>query len=235
MVQAPLYTQDGKKTGEVELPAFLFDVKVNEQLVHLALQRQLANARVSGAHTLRRGEVSGSTRKLFRQKGTGQARRGDRRSPVLRGGGVAWGPRNSRNFKKDLPKKARRLALASVLTSKARENKILALENWNLEQPKTKIFTAFKKALPEHRTLLVIHNRNENLIKSARNLPRVKTLLVNLLNVHDLTRFDQILFEKSALIEAEKNFKIKAKKEDVPAVKAKKVTKKTAAVSAGVV
>lgn len=210
-MKAPLYSQDGKQTGEVELPAHLFASKVNEFLIHSALVRQHANARQPSAHTLRRGEVKRSTAKIMRQKGSGRARKGDRGSPILRGGGVAWGPRNTKNYKKAMPKKQRRLALASLLTAKAKDSKILALESFTLENPKTKAFEKLRNSLPKSRSLLVVHSRNDILAKSSRNLEFVKPLLVNLLNPHDLTKFDQILFEKSALEEAGKIFKIEKK------------------------
>ncbi len=233
-MKAPLYTQDGKQTGEIELPAHLFDSKVNPSLVHLALVRQHANARISSAHTLRRGEVTRSTVKIMRQKGSGKARKGDRGSPILRGGGIAWGPRNTKNYTKEMPKKQRRLALASLLTKKAKSSKIIALDGFILESPKCKEFEKLLSLLPGKKSTLVVHNRNEVLVKSSRNLKFVKPLLVNLLNPHDLTKFDQILFEKSALEEAEKIFKIepskkveKAEKQPVKKPSVKKAESKT--------
>ncbi len=229
LLKAPIYNQIGKKIGEVELSASLFDSKVNAALVHSALVRQHANARLSSAHTLRRGEVKRSTAKIMRQKGSGKARKGDRGSPILRGGGIAWGPRNTKNYKRDMPKKQRRLALASILTAKARDSKIIALESFELESPKTKEFEKLAQALPKFKKMLVVHNRNEALVKSSRNLKFVKPLLVNLLNPHDLTKFDQILFEKTALEEVEKIFKIEPSKRKNVKVEAEKkpVSKKS--------
>ncbi|MBU1089818.1 50S ribosomal protein L4 [Patescibacteria group bacterium] len=224
-MKAPLYSQDGKQTGEVELPAHLFASKVNASLVHSALVRQCANARQSSAHTLRRGEVERSTAKIMRQKGSGRARKGDRGSPILRGGGVAWGPRNTKNYAKAMPKKQRRLALASMLTAKAKDSKILALESFTLENPKTKEFEKLRSSLPKGKSLLVVHNRNEVLVKSSRNLKFVKPLLVNLLNPHDLTKFDQILFEKAAIEEAGKIFKIEQKVKKTEKVEKEKPAK----------
>jgi len=210
-LKTQLYNQTGKQVGEIELPALLFDSKINPSLVHAALVRQHANARLSSAHTLRRGEVRRSTVKIMRQKGSGKARKGDRGSPILRGGGIAWGPRNLKNYTKSMPKAQRHLALTSILTSKAKDSKILALESFVLEKPKTKEFEKLLKALPESKSLLIVHNRNETLVKSSRNLKFVKPLLVNFLNPHDLTKFDQILFEKEALEEAGKIFTAKRK------------------------
>ena len=224
-MKAPIYLQNGTQKGELALPDSLFASKINPVLVHSALVRQHANARISPAHTLRRGEVTRSTVKILRQKGSGNARKGDRGSPILRGGGVAWGPRNDKNYSKAMPKKARRLALASLLSSKAKDSKILVLESFALDAPKTKEFEQLRAKLPEAKSLLVVHNRNEMLVKSAKNLKFVKPLLVNLLNPHDLTKFDQIIFEKSALDEIENIFKIEKsapKVEKKPAAKAKK-------------
>ncbi|MFA6458049.1 MAG: 50S ribosomal protein L4 [Patescibacteria group bacterium] len=233
-MKAPIYSQDGSKTGEIELPASLFEAKINPVLVHTALVRQHANARISPAHTLKRSEVAHSTIKILRQKGSGNARRGDRVSPIMRGGGVAWGPRNDRNFSRAMPKKARRLALASMLTSKAQESKIIALESFELKAPKTKEFMKLLAKLPASRSTLVVHNRNATLIKSAQNLEFVKPLFVNLLNPHDLTKFDQILFEKSALLELTNIFKIEAKVEK-PAAKSSSKSKSKKEETAGVV
>lgn len=225
-MKAPLYTQDGKKSGDIELPAALFEAPVNSVLMHAALVRQHANARVPAAHTLKRDEVKGSTAKMYRQKGTGRARKGDRQNPMHRGGGVAWGPRNDRNWTRAMPKKQRRLALASSLSAKAKDSKVLALDKFELEAPKTKDFKKLVRSLPEHRSLLVVHNRNETITKSSRNLKYVKPLLVNLLNVHDLTKYDQVLFEKAALEEAEKLFKIEPSRRKVEKVsKVSKVDK----------
>ncbi|MFH0834578.1 MAG: 50S ribosomal protein L4 [Patescibacteria group bacterium] len=221
-MKAPLYSQNGSKKGEVELPATLFDSKINKALVHSYLMLQHANARISPAHTLNRSEVSHSTAKVLRQKGSGNARRGDSGSPIMTGGGVAWGPRNTRNFSKAMPKKQRRAALASLLTSKAKDSKILALESFELDAPKAKTFAALLAQLPAARSTLIVHNRNEVLVKSARNLKFVKPLLINLLNPHDLTKFDQIVFEKAALDEIEKIFKIEAKVEKPKKVASKK-------------
>ena len=125
-----------------------------------------------------------------------------------------------------MPKKQRRLALASLLTAKAKDSKILALENFTLECPKTKAFEKLRSLLPKSRNLLVVHSRNDILAKSSRNLEFVKPLLVNLLNPHDLAKFDQILFEKSALEEAGKIFKIEKKVLKVGKVEKKKPAKK---------
>ena len=225
-MKAPIYTQDGKENGTTDLPAALFEAEIKTQLVHQALVRQHANARVAAcAHTLRRGEVRGTTAKAYRQKGTGNARMGAKTSPIRRGGGVAWGPRNDRNFTQMLPKKMKKGALASCLSSKAADGKIAVLESFTLDVPKAKDFLKMKAGLPENRSVLIVHDRNETLAKSSRNIKYVKPLVIDVLNVHDLTKYDLILIEKSALARAESIWKMEAKKE-APAVKAE--TKKEA-------
>lgn len=198
-MQAKIFQQDGTENGSIKLPAEIFAVKIKTELIQRLLLLQHANKRVPAAHTLRRCEVRGTTKKYIRQKGTGNARKGARTTPLDRGGGVAWGPRNDRSFQQKMPKKMRRAALLSALSSKAQEGKINILESFSLEQARTKEFLKLKKALPQSRSLLVIHDRNEMLFRSARNLANVKPLFVGLLNIHDLTKFDQILFEKLAL------------------------------------
>jgi len=199
-MQIDLYTQTGEKKGNLELPSEFFEAKVNQGLIHLALLRQQANARQSNAHTKTRGERQGSTRKLYRQKGTGNARAGSSRSPTRRKGGVAFGPLNIKNYNKDMPKKERCAALKSLLTVKAKENNIFALENYTVEKPKTKDFAGLLKKLPAARSiLLVLDKHNENLEFSSKNIPKVKILLVNYLNPFDLLKYEKIMFLKEAI------------------------------------
>lgn len=198
-MKAKLFRQDGSEVGLIDLPEEIFATKINLELVHRLLILQHNNKRLPVAHTLRRSEVAGTTKKSFRQKGTGQARKGAKTTPLDRGGGVAWGPRNDRSFKQAMPKKMRRKALFSALSQKAQDAKINVLESFSLESPSTKKFLQLQKKLPENRSLLVVHNENETLRRSSKNLPNVKPLLARFLNIHDLTKFDQILFEKSAL------------------------------------
>lgn len=212
-MKAILYTQDGKQKGEIALPAHLFAGEVKPHLVHLALLYQHANARLSNAHTKRRCEIAGSTRKLYKQKGTGNARTGAIRSPVRRGGGTAWGPKNVRDYSQTLTKKARRGALASCLTEKAEAKKVDVLESFELSTPNVKEFLKFQKGLPESRSTLIVHNKNETLVRSSRNVKYVKPLYVGVLNVHDLTKYDRIVFEKAALEVAGEMFKIEKKAE----------------------
>lgn len=193
--------------GTVEASDILFKAPVNEELVRLALVRQMANARQATAHVKTRGEVRGGGKKPWRQKGTGRARVGSSRNPVWRGGGVAFGPRNTRNYSLRMSQRARQGALYSLLSSKAAEKNVFALEAFETSQPKTKDFAQLLSKLPQHRSLLVVMaEKNEGLQKSANNLPHVKTLLVNYLNPHDLMKYEKVMFLEASLKKAEELF-----------------------------
>jgi len=211
-MKAVLYDQKGAKKGEVTLPKALFEVEPNEGLIHRALVRQLANKRVDTASSKGRSDVRGGGRKPFRQKGTGNARMGTRRSPLARGGGIIFGPNGARNYKKDMPKKQRRMALFGALSAKAKDGKIMALDKYEAKAPKTKEFQALVDKLPVERNLLVVvDEKHETLQKSANNIPNVKTILVNYLNPHDLLKYRQVLFLEKALEKAEEVFTTKSK------------------------
>jgi len=202
-----LYQQSGEKKGTVDASDKLFAVPVNDELMRLALVRQLSNARQSTAHVKTRGEVSGGGKKPWRQKGTGRARFGSSRNPVWRGGGVAFGPRNVRNYEKQMPKKARRAALFSGLSQKAGEKSVFALDKFEVKTPKTKDFKTLLDKLPVGRSVLVVLGEKDlNLEKSAANLPNVKTILVSYLNLHDLLKYEKVMFMESALKKAEELF-----------------------------
>lgn len=195
-----LYTQAGEKNGTLELPKEIFETPFNKDLVHQALVRQLANARVAIAHTKLRGDVSGGGRKPFRQKGTGSARQGTIRAPQMRGGAIIFGPRNNRNFVKDMPKKQRRQALFSALSEKARSNEIIGIESYDAKNPSTKNFAAMIKKLPIARNvLIVIPSKNDVIQKSSANLANSKTIAAAYLNIHDLQRFKTVLIFKDAV------------------------------------
>ncbi len=203
-----IYTATGTKKGSLELPAALFEAPINKGLMHLALIRQQSNRRNSIAHVKHRGEVVGSTKKMFQQKGTGRARRGPGRSPLLRGGGKAWGPRNEANFVKDMPKKMRRAALFSCLSLRASEGAILGLESYP-EDIKTKTFFALLKKLPVElgrRITIVLPAHHRGIELSARNVPRVKTILASYLNPEDVLGSQRLIFVADAVSVAEKTF-----------------------------
>lgn len=213
-LKVPVYNSKGEKKGEVELNAAIFGSKVNTGLMHQALLLQQANARNPIAHTKRRGEVRGGGKKPWRQKGTGRARQGSIRAPHWKGGGVAFGPRNTRNFTIMMPQKQRRAALFSALSEKANLKHIFVLEGYESKTIKTKAFAEMIKALPiERKVLIVIPEKNETIQKSSRNLPCAKTILASYLNVRDVLKYGSLMFLKEALPKIEDTFlKASAKK-----------------------
>lgn len=207
-----LYTQAGEKNGTLDLPKEMFEIPFNRDLVHQALIRQSANERVNLAHTKTRAEVRGGGRKPYKQKGTGNARQGSIRSPQWRKGGVVFGPRNDRNFSKDMPKKQRRLALFSALSEKARSNELLGLEEYKADAPKTKDFVALIKKLPIKRNVLVVlSEKNAVIEKSAANLKNVKIITAGYVNIRDLRDYRNVLILKDAVAKMQETFLTKKK------------------------
>jgi len=185
-VQVPVHNLSGEVVDHIELSEDVFGVPPNQAVVHQALVRQLANARQGTASTKTRAQVSGGGRKPFRQKGTGRARRGSSRSPLLRGGGVAFGP-HPRSYRQAMPKKMRRLALRCVLSSKVAEGEMVVVEGLTFEEPRTKEMARILAALGVSSSALIVTAEPDvNVYKSARNLEKIKTLPANLLNVVDL-------------------------------------------------
>lgn len=208
MAKITIYNQEGKKVSEYNGSPDIFEIKFNKDLIHQALVRQLANARVAAiAHTKTKGEISIGVKKPYRQKGTGNARQGALNNPHQIGGGVAFGPRNNRNYKQMMPKKQRRTALFSALSQKLREEKIFGLDDYQEKVIKTKNLSKLLKNFPiEKDVLVVMASKNNILEKSARNIPFVKTLLVNYLNIADLQKYDKVIFMEAALKKMEDLF-----------------------------
>lgn len=211
MAKITLYNQQGEKTGDVQVSDVIFGAKFNEDLIHQALVRQQANARVSEiTWTKTKAEVRGGGRKPFQQKGTGRARQGSTRNPHWKGGGVAFGPKNDRNYSQMMPRKQRRLAMFSALSEKLKGGKIIALDKYEAKDVKTKNFMAMLHKLPIEKDVLILIPEKDNTVqKSSANLPFVKTMLVNYLNIRDLQRFDQILFFEKALRKMDELFNAK--------------------------
>lgn len=206
-MKVTLYKQTGEENGSIELPKEIFELPFNKDLVHQALIRQLANKRVAIAHTKTKGEVRGGGRKPFRQKGTGRARQGSIRAPHMKGGGVTFGPRNVRNFTKNMPRKQRRKALFIALSEKARSNQIIALEGYEVEAPRTKVFAEMLGKLPISRNVLVvISGKNKMVQQSSKNIPFVKTIIASYLNIHDLQRYEKVLFLKGSIDKLKETF-----------------------------
>jgi len=181
-----------EKVSELELPDAIFNVPVRPGLLHEVVTVQLANRRSATASVRHRGDVAGSTRKLFKQKGTGRARRGDIKSPLLRGGGVVFGP-DGRNYTGKLNKKVRRLALKMALSSKLADQALIVVDQISLDAPKTKDFVAVMRALSLGKSLIVTDAENPNLELSARNVPGVRVMRSEGLNVYDLLNCDQLV------------------------------------------
>ena len=199
-MKAPLYDQSGAKKGEVTLPSEIFEIEASEGLMHQYLVYQQANERMPLAHVMNKADVSGGGRKPYRQKGTGNARQGSIRNPHYRHGGRAFGPKKWRNFEIMMGKGSRRKALFGLLSEKAKEGKILAIEKFEPKEVKTKTFAELIAKLPVERNVLVVRSREEKkLALASRNIRNGKTLTSGYLNPSDLMTFDNLLFTEQAL------------------------------------
>lgn len=204
-MKTKLYDTNAQEIGTVLLPKDIFDVAINPVLLRHAVAIQEANARVIRAHTKGRGEVSGGGRKPWRQKGTGRARHGSIRSPLWRGGGVAHGPRKEKRYSKKINKKAKRKALCMALSSKAADGELYVLDSLQVASGKTKeakslISKFLEKAKLSNPSVLVITSSNDkSLVRSMRNIPRVKTIGATSLNVRDILKYKLLLMPKDAL------------------------------------
>ncbi len=198
MPKVTLFNMAGEQIGEIELSDDVFGVEVRPDIMHRAVVNYLANQRQGTANTLTRAEVAGGGRKPWRQKGTGRARHGSIRSPLWRKGGVIFGPK-PRSFKSTMPKKLKRLALKSALSAKVVENELIVIDSLSMEAPKTKEMVSILKNLnADKKSLIVIAAKDENVEKSARNLPSVKTTYVNTLNTYDILNHDNLIMTKEA-------------------------------------
>jgi len=198
-MKVPVKNMSGENVGEVELPEVIFEVEPNTALMHQALTRQLANARQGNAQTKTRGEVNGSTKKMWKQKGTGHARQGSRKAPHWRKGGTVFGP-HPRSYVQAMPLKMRRAALRSALSVKAKAQQIIVLDRLEMDAPKTKTLSAVLDALAVPSSALVLlPEKNENVEKSVRNLPDVKYLRAQYLNIRDLFGYETVLMPMGAL------------------------------------
>ncbi len=202
-MKVPVYSREGEVVRHIEIADDVFAVPVNQAVVHRALVEQLANARQGTASTKTRGQVTGSTRKLYRQKHTGRARAGSIRSPLRRGGGVVFGP-NPRSYRQAMPKKMHRLAIKCALSAKAGDNEMLVMDEMKLDEPKTREMAKMLAALEvKASALIAASDPDENLIKSSRNLPRVKTIPARLLNVADILSYERLLMTEAAVRQVE--------------------------------
>ena len=202
-MQVPVRNTSGETVSQIEISDFVFGVPANEAVAHQSLLRQRANARQGTASAKTRGEVAGSTKKLYAQKHTGRARPGSIKSPLRRGGGIIFPPK-PRSYHQALPKKMRRLALRSVLSSKVADNEMIVLDVIQLEQPKTKEMAGILSALGVESTALIATTEpNEKLLKSARNIPGIATISANQLNVADIMSHKNLVMTVDAVRRAE--------------------------------
>jgi large subunit ribosomal protein L4 len=199
MMQLDVLNLSGETIGQVEVSEYIFGIEPNTAVMHQALMRQHANKRLGTHSTKTRGEVSGGGRKPWKQKGTGRARQGSTRSPHWRHGGVVFGPK-PRDYTQDMPKRMRRLALRSVLSDKAQNGHILVVDSFGDLEGRTKAMIAFLGQFESARgTVVATGAKQENLIRAASNLPEIKTLLVNYLNLHDLLKSGRLILDREAI------------------------------------
>jgi len=203
MPKVDLYDMSGKVVGDINLSDEVFGIEVNKEVVHQVVVNQLANKRQGTQSTKTKSEVRGGGIKPWRQKGTGRARHGSIRSAQWVKGGIVLGPK-PRSYRYTLPKKVKRLALKSVLSSKVNENEIIVLDKLSFDTIKTKQMVEVLKNLKVEGTAVVlIADKDENVEKSVRNIPGVKTLLTNTINVYDLLKYNKLIITKDAVSKVE--------------------------------
>lgn len=202
MAEVSVLNMEGNEVEKLNLNDNIFGVEINEHLVHLAVVSQLANNRQGTQSAKTRSEVRGGGRKPWRQKGTGHARQGSIRAPQWTGGGVVFAPK-PREYSKKLNKKERRLALKSALTSRVNENKFIVVDEFKFEDVKTKNVANMLNNLNVKKALVIMGDKNDNLILSARNIPGVKTALTSTINVYDILKYDTVVVSKEAVANIE--------------------------------
>lgn len=202
MASVAVYNMEGQEVGTIELNDAIFGIDVNEHLVHMAVVNQLANKRQGTQSAKTRSEVSGGGRKPWRQKGTGHARQGSTRSPQWTGGGVVFAPK-PRDYSFKLNKKEKRKALKSVLTSRVNEGKFVVLDALKFDEIKTKKMQAVLNNLKVDKALIVMGEKDDVVIRSANNIPKVKTALTNTINVYDILKYDTMIVTKDAVAKIE--------------------------------
>ncbi|QGG49184.1 50S ribosomal protein L4 [Heliorestis convoluta] len=206
MPKVAVYNMEGSQVGEIELKEEIFGIEPNESVLHQAVVAQLASWRRGTHKVKKRGEVSGGGKKPWRQKGTGRARAGTIRSPLWRGGAITFGPQ-PRDYKITLPKKVRRLALKSALSSKVLEGNIVVVDTLAMEAPKTKAMAGvLDKLQADRKALIVTAVNDENIFKSARNIPGVKPVDAVSINVYDILKHDKLVITKDAVAKVEEVF-----------------------------
>ena len=198
MANVSVYNIEGKEVGSIELNDAVFGVEVNEHLVHMAVVNQLANNRQGTQSAKTRSEVSGGGRKPWRQKGTGHARQGSTRAPQWTGGGIVFAPK-PRDYSFKMNKKEKRIALLSALSSKVAESKIVVLDEFKLDEIKTKKFVEVMNSLKVENALVVLEGENKNVVLSGRNIPSVKVTATNEINTYDVLKYTTLVVTKAAV------------------------------------
>ena len=205
MAVVDVFNRLGEKVSEIDLPDEIFTIPVKKYILHDVVKMQLASRRKGSAVTKNRAEVSGSTRKLYRQKGTGNARAGSIKSPIRRGGGIIFGP-SQRSYAYKITKKVKSLALKMALSSKLASKKIFVINDFNLDQIKTKEFVSIKKSLGMKNMLIVVEENDKNLFLSSRNVPKVKVIKTIGLNVYDILKYENLLLKESSVAGIKRRF-----------------------------
>ena len=198
MANVSVYNIEGKEVGSIELNDAVFGVEVNEHLVHMAVVNQLANNRQGTQSAKTRSEVSGGGRKPWRQKGTGHARQGSTRSPQWTGGGVVFAPK-PRDYSFKMNKKEKRAALCSALSSKVAESQIIVLDEFKLDEIKTKKFVEVMNNLKASKALVVLEGEYKNVVLSGRNIPTVKVTATNEINTYEVLKYETLVVTKAAV------------------------------------
>ena len=198
MANVAVYNMKGEEVGSLELNDAVFGAKINEHLVHMSVVQYLANKRQGTQKAKTRSEVSGGGKKPWRQKGTGHARQGSIRAPQWTGGGVVFAP-TPRDYSFKMNKKEKRAALKSVLTSKVNDSKFIVLDELKLDEIKTKKFQEVMENLKVSKALVIINDNDQNIVMSARNIPKIKTALTNTINVYDILKYDTVVVTKDAV------------------------------------
>jgi large subunit ribosomal protein L4 len=202
MASVNVLNSKAEEVSQTELVGGIFNIPVKTSILHEVVTMQLASRRSGSASVKHRSDIRGSGRKLFRQKGTGRARRGDIKAPLLRGGGSVFGP-DPRSYAYKVPKRVRKLALKMALSSKLRENNLIVLDEFELNKIKTKEFLAVMNALNLKNALIITDKKNENLELSSRNVPEVKVLRVEGLNVYDILKYKNLVLLESSIKDIE--------------------------------
>ncbi|MGN9164870.1 50S ribosomal protein L4 [Tissierellaceae bacterium HCP3S3_D8] len=203
MPKVNVYNMLGEQVGDIELKDDIFGIEVNQHVVYEVVKNQLANKRQGTQSVKTRAEVRGGGRKPWRQKGTGRARQGSIRAPHWTGGGVSFAPK-PRDYSYSVPKKVKRLAMKSALTSKVDNNEIIVVDELKFDAPKTKeMVNLLDKLNAKKKALIVTTEKDENVVKSANNLPNVQTTIVNNLNVYDILKYDSFIITKEAVKKVE--------------------------------